>query len=504
MLFETEKIEDCRQGKLQTVSNIEVCEKIARFLSKTLGPYGLDKLFYGQTLLITNDGATIMENMSFSHPIGQLLANLSKAQDHEVGDGTTSVILLTSAILGQFKEFILKDYTVEEIRGVLNKCMTDCLSKLNRIKIKFDEDKLIKLACTCLNSKNIRNNKEKYAKKLVEILAQETEKELFISTIPEGSLQEPVILNGVVFEKTFTYAGYEQQPRKLENAKIVCIDIELEWKNEKENALLKIDSVESYQKIVDTEYLLLKEKMDDLIEFGAKIVLSSKSIGDLATQYFAAHGIFSAGRVGKELEKITAAFGGRINTTTKHLSCGHVELFEERQLGASRYNYFISSKSKVKTLLLRGPGRQVVDEVERAVHDAVCVLKKVIFTKEIVTGGGSVEMIMSNVCRKNFKDAGAREKFLFKAIGMAFEKIPLLLAQNFGLDPMIHIQKLRSAHFENKESYGISAYGPEDMNKLGIYEPLSVKTNMIKAAFATVDTILSIKGTLVNTHAENQ
>lgn len=503
-LFKTEKVEDCRQGKAQTISNIEVCEKIGRFLSKTLGPYGLDKMFYGEELLVTNDGATIMENMHFTHPIGQLLTNLSASQDNEVGDGTTSVILLTAAILSNLKEFVAKEYTADEIRAVLNKCLKDCLMKLDGMKMKYTTEKLIKLVETCLNSKNVRAHKTLFAEMLVETLGGEKKWDLNVATITGGSIKDSALVNGIAFEKTFTYAGYDQQPKRLENVKIECVDIELEWKNEKENAELRIENVEEYQRMVDAEYKILHDKLDDLINAGANVVLSSKSIGDLATQYFASKGIFSAGRVGSDLKKITEAFGGKINTNTKHVILGKAELFEEKQLGNATYNYFYSEKSKVKTLLLRGPGQQVVDEVQRAVHDAICALKKALEQDGIVTGGGSVEMVMSAMCRNNFKTAEPKEKFLYKAVSMAFEKIPSQLAENFGNDALTHLQQLRQLHFEEKETFGMGISGPADMEALGVYEPLLVKKNMIKAAFCTVDTILAVGGTLINSHNMHQ
>ena len=498
-LFKTEKIEDCRQGKAQILSNIEVVEKIAKFMATTLGPYGLDKLFYGESLTISNDGATILEKMNFSHPIAQLIANLSKSQDNEVGDGTTSVVLLTGAILSSLKEFIEKDYTVGEIRCVLNICLLSCLKELDKIKLSYSDEKLIKVAETCLVSKNVRNDRRYFAEMLVDILKNKHTK-LNIIKLSGGALKDSMSIEGVAFEKTFTYAGYDQQPKKIENPIICCLDFELEWKSEKENGEIRVNTVEEYQKVVDAEFQILQNKLDAIIEAGANVVLSSKSIGDLATQYFASKGVFSAGRVG-DLETIIKAFGGKINTSVKNVLVGKADLFEEKQCGNTRYNYFYKKEINVKTLILRGPGDQVVDELERAVHDAVCVLKKAVDSKGIVVGGGATEMKLSAVCRNHYKEALYKDKFLYKAISLAFEKLPMQLAENFGIDPITNIQKLRMKHFEGSEYHGMSITGPTDMKTLGVFEPLEVKKNMIKAAFSCVDTILTINGTLI---ASNQ
>lgn len=496
LLFKTEKIEDCRQGKAQILSNIEIVEKIAIFLSKTLGPYGLDKMFYGKEIIITNDGATIMDNMKFAHPIGQLLTNLSKSQDYEVGDGTTSVVLLTAALLAEIKEFIRKNFDIELINQVFDQCLIKLLEKLESSTIEFNEEKLIKLVETTMTSKNIKHEKNRFATILVHLFNNDINCDLNIVKIPDGSIGDSLLVDGIAFEKTFTYAGYDQQPKKIINPKIACIDVELEWKSEKENAEIRINSVTEYQKVVDGEYKILEKKLQQLIDAGANVVLSSKSIGDYATQYFASKNVFSLGRV-HDLKKIANSFGGKVSTTTEFLHLGNASLFEEKQLGNLRYNFFKSNTTKVKTLLLRGPGVQIVDEVERSINDAVCIVKNAIKSKKIVTGGGSTEMILSSVCRELYFNTSTKEKFLYKAFSRAFEKIPKQLSENFGLDPVLTIQQLRKLHHEGNQSFGITISGPKDMNEVGVYDLIDVKINMIKTAFATAKIILSIDGTIV-------
>lgn len=485
---------DSRSGIPHILSNIEVCESVASLLSTTLGPYGLDKLFYGKKMLLTNDGATILDNMEFKHPVARLLCSLSKSQDNEVGDGTTSVILLTSAILSTHQSLIKEGFPVEVIRTTLKELSKQCLEHLETLKVEFSEDNLRKLGETCLNSKNIRGNRTHFSSMLVDALR--TGDELHIEKVSGGSLGDSFLVPGIAFKKTFTYAGYEQQPKKIVNPKICCMSIELEWKSERENAEIRVSGVEEYQKVVDAEWMLIKEKLDDIISSGANVVLSGMSIGDYATQYFSRAGIFSAGRV-QDLSRIAKAFNGRVCSSTKYIKLGRCDLFEERQLGDTRFNYFEGKSANSKTLVLRGPGSEILDEVERAVHDAVCVIKTAVKHCNIVCGGGSVEMQLSKLCRDLSFKKEAQRMFVCRALSMAFEKIPSQLAANFGLDPVTTVQGLRQAH-STGSTHGVSLSGNEDMAALGVFEPLEVKRNMLKAAFGAVDAILSVDSTIMS------
>lgn len=493
-LFQPERVLDCRSGISQILSNIEVCEAVAANLSTTLGPYGLDKLFYGKKLLVTNDGATILESMDFKHPVAKMLASLSKSQDNEVGDGTTSVILLTSAILNCLQPLISEGFPLDTIKKVLKDIKKTAIEHLKTLNIEFSIENLKKLAETSLNSKNIRSDKSHFANLLVEILTNEDD--VHVDKVTGGSLSDSFLVKGIAFKKTFTYAGYEQQPKILSNPKICCLNIELEWKNERENAELRIGSVEEYQKMVDAEWKIINDKLDDIVNSGANIVLSSASIGDYATQYFAKKGMFSAGRV-QCLPRMVKAFNGKISSNTKYICLGSCEIFEERQLGDTRYNYFQSGNSKACTLILRGPGSEILDEIERAVHDAVCVVKTALKNKNILCGGGSVEMQLSKLCRDLSFEAIPDEMFVYKAFSMAFEKIPSQLATNFGLDPVKVLQELRQAHCQGTTS-GVTLKGADDMINLGVFEPMEVKSNMLKAAFNAVEAILSIDSTIIS------
>lgn len=493
-LFETEKVEDGRSGIPHILSNIEVCKSVGSFLSSTLGPYGQDKLFYGPKILVTNDGATILENMCYQHPVARLLLEVSKSQDSEVGDGTTSVVLLASEILSSLAPLIRERYPIKLLRDVLVSTRTFCIEHLDSLKIPFNEGTLTTLAETSLNSKCIRHEKSYFARMLVEGLKDNGE--LFIIKVPGGSLHDSTLVNGLAFEKTFTYAGYEQQPRRIENPRICCLNVELEWKSERENAEVRVDSVEEYQQMVNSEWKLIDEKLDDIIGLGSNVVLSSLPIGDYATQYFASKNVFSAGRV-PHIERITTAFGGRTSGSTKHAVLGACDLFEERQLGGIRCNYFEGARCKARTLILRGPGAEALEEVERAVHDAVCIIRTAMKHKEIVAGGGAVEMELSKLCRSKAFEAGEEQFFILQAVSKAFEAIPLQLSKNFGHDPLLMIQKLRKAHASSIYA-GVGSRDVINMLEANVLEPLEVKKSMLKAAFNIVDAVISINSTIIS------
>lgn len=504
LFIETEQIQDPREGKLQVISNIDACNKISEIMEDTLGPFGLDKLF-ADDMTITNDGSTIMKKLKISHPVGHILVKISESQDNEIGDGTTSVVILTCSILNSLKQVIKENIEIELIYDTLLKLKKLCLKKLESLVIKTEGDLFYDLVETSVNSKNIRENKKLFAQIIVDTFNHADYEDLNtvgIKKIVGGSISDSVLAKGIAFEKCFTYAGYEQSPKKIIDPKIICLNVELEWKAERDNAEIKIGDVEEYKRVIDAEWSIIKNKLDDCIESGANIVLSSLPIGDYATQYFAKKNIFCAGRVSKtDLKRITEAFGGSILSSTEYITqecLSNCSLFEERQLGKDRYNYFEGNNTNACTILLRGPADNVLDEIERSVNDAIQVLKTAKRNKKVVTGGGSVEMALSNYIREISKDFEGKALFVSRSVAQAFEKIPTVLARNFGNDPLLTIGKLRKMHVGGKINTGVSTKGVSDMVKDKIFEPFALKYNLINTSFDTAMEILMIDSTIIN------
>ncbi|KAM0688426.1 hypothetical protein COBT_000317 [Conglomerata obtusa] len=502
---------DNRQGTSQIISNIKLLDRLSSYLKTTLGPYGLDKLIVtGSKILITNDGATIMKSLNLNHPAAKLMKSISVSQDDEVGDGTTSVVLLTVEILKSLEEIIKKN-NVMTVYEHIDNILVDCLNVIEENCIDIEDENNIesrkvylqKLAKTALTSKVVKYDKDHFSKMIVDGLQEDTN--IVIKKTKGGSCKDSFLFSGIAFEKCFTYAGYEQQPKFIENPLVLLTNIELEWKSERENAEMKIKNVEEYQNIVDAEWKIITDKLDFIVKTGAKVVLSNLAIGDYATQYFAKFGIFCAGRVNSnDINKIKECSGAQILSSLNDKGIdvnnflGKFELFEEKQVGNFRYNFLHTKNSS--TLILRGPGDEILNEMERSLNDAIMIVKKNMKTKlKIITGGGSNEMSISTELKKLAYNYSTEIMFVYLAIAEAFENYISILSSNFGLDSLLVISKLRVKHKEGEKYFGVlndtGLIG--DMFEMGVFEPLSVKRNIIINAFNAVKTILMIDSTII-------
>lgn len=500
---------DTRFGVNQVIRNIEMCEKVADILRSTLGPHGLDKMFFnGKDMLITNDGATIMKSLDIVDPAAKVLLNISESQDKDIGDGTTSVVLLSASILGKLKRFVKEQMSIPLIVSHLEKMAEYLREQAKTQLVSFHDDSLQMLAETSLNSKILCRYKKHFGQMVIRTLKAK-DSDISVKKVSGGSIEDSFIVDGVAFEKCFTYAGYEQQPKRIKNPRLAVLNVELEWKSEVENSEMRIAGADEYAKVVSTEWKLITDKLDKIIETGANVVLSMLSIGDYATQYFAKHNIFSAGRVPeKEMARIVSAFGGRVVSTVSLLSPATLStqcvLFEEKEIGRTRFNFFYNSINdtdkieNVCTIILRGPGSEILAEVERSMHDSMSVTRRTASKKEIVTGGGAFEMEMSRVLRKYASQMDNAGKFVVNVLSEAFEAIPLQLAKNFGHNAIQTVQALRKTHHDGFCHYGVSESGIDDMLSSFVIEPLEVKTHMIQAAISAAVAILSIDATIVS------
>jgi T-complex protein 1 subunit eta len=332
------------------------------------------------------------------------------------------------------------------------------------------------------------------------------EKLIGIKKIPGGSLTDSLFVNGVAFKKTFSYAGFEQQPKAFTKPKVLCLNVELELKAEKDNAEVRVEQVSEYQAIVDAEWQIIYKKLEAAYQSGAKVVLSKLPIGDLATQYFADRDIFCAGRVSSEdMERVVQATGATIQSTCsdirpEHLgTCGR---FEERQIGGERYNFFEDCpQAKTCTLVLRGGAEQFIAEVERSLHDAIMIVKRAIRNKTIVAGGGATEMEVSAYLHR-FADQDVRNKqqAVVKSFAKALEIIPRQLCDNAGFDATDILNRLRVEHRRGNTWAGVDFQneGVADMMERFVWEPALVKINAIQAATEAACLILGVDETIRN------
>ena len=327
-----------------------------------------------------------------------------------------------------------------------------------------------------------------------------------IKKINGGSLTDSIFVNGVAFKKTFSYAGFEQQPKSFKDPKIVCLNVELELKSEKDNAEVRVEQVSEYQAIVDAEWQIIYNKMEALYKTGAKVVLSKLPIGDLATQYFADRDIFCAGRVGSDdLERVIQATGGSIQSTCSDIHPEHLGTcgsFEERQIGGERFNFFEDCPAaKTCTLVLRGGAEQFIAEVERSLHDAIMIVKRAIKNNTIVAGGGACEMEVSAYLH-HFADKNVphKQQAIIKSFAKALEVIPRQLCDNAGFDATDILNKLRVEHRKGNIWAGVDFdnEGIRDNLEAFVWEPALVKINAIQAATEASCLILSVDETIKN------
>jgi len=510
---------EASQGKSQIISNINACTAIVDCVRTTLGPRGMDKLIVDQQAkaTISNDGATIMKLLDVVHPAAKTLVDIAKSQDAEVGDGTTSVVLLAGEFLKQMKPFVEDGLHSQVIIRSVRRAVELAIQRINEIAVKTNKDdpkeqrsSLEKCAATAMSSKLIHQQKDFFSKMVVDAVQLLDEllplNMIGIKKIPGGALEDTLLVAGVAFKKTFSYAGFEMQPKQYTNPKIALLNIELELKAERDNAEVRLENVEEYQKVVDAEWTILYEKLEKLHSSGAKVILSKLPIGDVATQYFADRDMFCAGRVvDEDLKRTMKACGGSILTTVTGMDdsvLGTCHSFEEKQIGGERFNFFTGCpQAKTCTILIRGGAEQFMEETERSLHDAIMIVRRAIKNDAVVAGGGAIEMELSKYLRDVSRSIAGKEQMLIGAIARALEVIPRQLCDNAGFDSTNILNKLRQKHAQEGNCWvGVDILNEDvaDNMEKCVWEPSLIKINALSAAAEATCLILSVDETIKN------
>jgi len=513
---------DTSQGKAQLISNINACQAVVDVVRTTLGPRGMDKLIHDDkgSVTISNDGATIMKLLQIVHPAAVTLVQISMSQDAEVGDGTTSVVLLAGEFLRECKPYIEEGIHPQVIVKAFRQASRLAVAKLEELAIKLESkdpaerrDMLEKSAATSLNSKLVSGHKEFFAKMVVDaVLSLDDVQDLGMigmKKVQGGALQDSLMVEGVAFKKTFSYAGFEQMTKQFENPKIVLLNVELELKAERDNAEVRISDVAAYQKIVDAEWDIIYDKLDKICKSGANIVLSKLAIGDLATQYFADRGMFCAGRVEiGDMMRLQRGIGASIQTSCNDLNptvLGTCEKFEERQVGGERFNFFSGcKKAKACTLILRGGAEQFIAEAERSLHDAIMNTRRLLKNPSVIAGGGAIEMELSAYLRDYSRTIYGKQQLLIGAYAKALEVIPRQVSSNAGMDPTDVLNKLRMKHAHGGKWFGVDVVenGICDTFESYVWEATVMKKNALEAATEAACLILSVDETVRNPSSE--
>lgn len=510
---------DTSQGRGQIISNINACLAIQDTVRSTLGPLGSDILIVGPNgeTTISNDGATILKLLDVVHPAARILVDISRSQDSEVGDGTTSVTVLAGELLKEIKGLVEEGVSTNTIIKGYRHAARVATEKINSIAVTIDKSNpaemrelLERCAATAMSSKIIYKNTEFFTKMVVDAvltLDQDdlNDKLIGMKKVPGGSIEDTLFISGVAFKKTFAYAGFEQQPKSFKSPKILCLNVELELKAEKDNAEVRVEEVSEYQAVVDAEWQIILAKLEACQKSGASIVLSKLPIGDLATQYFADRNIFCAGRVSADdMDRTLHAVGGILHSTTSDINpenLGTCDYFEERQVGSERYNFFTGCpKTKTATLILRGGSEQFIAEVERSLHDAIMIVKRAVKNNVVVAGGGACEMEVSKHLREMSRSIAGKQQLLVAAFARALEIIPRQLCENAGFDGTDILNKLRMQHAKGEQWAGVDFVTESTGNNFDnfVWEPALVKLNAINSATEAACLILSVDETVKN------
>jgi len=369
---------------------------------------------------------------------------------------------------------------------------------------------LEKCAATSMSSKLIHQQKDLFSKMVVQAVMMLDRQTLplnmiGIKKVQGGALEDTLLVDGVAFKKTFSYAGFEMQKKVYTKPKIALLNIELELKAEKDNAEVRLENVEEYQKVVDAEWNILYEKLDRIAASGAKIVLSKLPIGDVATQYFSDREMFCAGRVVEEdLNRTMKSCGGSIQSTVHDLNdetLGTCETFEEKQIGGERFNLFRGCpKSQSCTIILRGGAEQFMEETERSLHDAIMIVRRAMQNDSVVAGGGAIDMELSKYLRNYSRTIAGKEQLIIGAMAKAFEVIARQLCDNAGFDATNILNKLRQKHASDGIWYGVDILNEDiaDNYAACVWEPAIVKANAITAASEATCLLLSVDETVKN------
>lgn len=486
--------------------NILAGRIVAETVRTTLGPKGMDKMLVDSLgdVVITNDGATILEEMDIAHPAAKMIVEVAKTVDDEVGDGTTTAAILAGELLKKAEELLDQKIHATVIAKGYRLAAAKAEEILDGMAIKADTEEIYKkVAITTLTGKGAEVGREYLADmavKAVKAVEQDGTVDLDDIKLEKkegGSLEDSQIIEGIIIDKEAVHAG---MPKKVKNAKIALINAAIEVEKTETDAKINISSPDQLQMFLDQEEKILKELSEKIAGSGANVLFCQKGIDDLAQHYLAKKGILAARRVKKsDMEKLSKATGGKIVTNVHELSSdelGKAGLVEERKISKDELIFVEKCDNpKAISVLLRGGTKHVVEDLERSMHDAISVVATVAKDPRILAGGGAGEMELSKKLAEYAGSVGGREQLAIKAFSEAMEIIPRSLAENAGLDPVDMIVKLRSKHgSKDGETFGLDVFTGDvaNMFDLGVLEPRQVKEQAIKSASEAAVMILRI------------
>jgi len=506
------------KGRDAQKNNIAAAKIIAEIVQTSLGPRGMDKMLVDSLgdVTITNDGATILKEIDVQHPAAKMLVEISKTTDNEVGDGTTSVVILAGSLLENAESLLDQDVHPTIIVDGYRKAAKKTKQYLNDIAEEIspnDKSILYKIAKTSMQTKLVRKDSDHLADTVVKAILFVAEKEgdsyrididdVKVEKKAGGSIKDSNIVKGIVLDKEIIHGG---MPKKITDAKIALINTALEISKTETDAKINISNPQQMKSFLDEENRMLKTMVDKVIGSGANVILCQKGIDDMAQHYLAKAGIMAVRRIKEsDLTKLAKATGARIVTNLDDLlekDLGTAEIAEERKIEEDKWVFIEGCRHpKSVTLLLRGGSQRVVDEVERSIHDALMVVKDVIENPLIVAGGGAPETYAATKLRAWAKTLEGREQLAAEKFADALETIPLTLSENAGMDPIDTLTTLRSRQVKGEKWTGIDVMKAKisNMKSSEIIEPLAVKLQIVSAASEVACMILRIDDVISTT-----
>ena len=499
------------RGREAQSSNIMVAKILSQTLKTSLGPRGMDKMLVDSfgDVVITNDGATILKEMDIEHPVGKMMLEVAKAQDEEVGDGTTTVVVLAGELLGKAEDLIEKEVHPTVIIDGYRKAAVKSLEVVDEIAVSVepkDREVLTQVAKTSLASKLVSEEADTLGKIAVDAVLKVVEESEGKYTVDldnvkvekkEGqSLDDTRLIDGIVLDKEVVHPD---MPKLIENPKIALLDVSLEIEKTEFDAKINVESPEQMKAFLKQEEDTMKSMVDKIAASGANLVLCQKGIDDLVQHFLARKKIIAVRRIKKsDMDKLALAIGGRLISRIEDLSekdLGTAKLVEERRVGEDKMVFVEGCKNpKSVTILIRGGTQRIVDEAERSVHDALSVVRDVVIDGKLLAGGGAPEAELSLRLRDYATSLAGKEQLAVQVFAEAIESVPSQLAENAGMDPIETMVELMAKHKQGTKWAGISVHEGKitDMYKLKVFEPALVKKQAIKSSVEAASMILKI------------
>jgi len=509
------------RGRDAQRNNILAAKIVTETIRTTLGPQGMDKMLVSGMgdVVITNDGATIMKELDVQHPAAKMLVEVAKSQDNEVGDGTTTAVVLAGELLTKAEKLLDQEVHPTVIVEGYKKASEKALEILQdlAIDIQPDDEKMLKLvAVTAMGTKSLSESKEHFAtlatKAVMQVMEERDGKTVVdidrVKVVKKKgeSLEQSELVRGIVVDKEISHP---QMPKQVKNARIALLNAKLEIEKTEFDAKININSPDQMKQFLDEEEMMLRDMTDKVEKSGANVIFCEKGIDDLALHFLAKKNIMAVKNVSSgDMEKLAKATGGTILASTKDVAAdalGEAKLVEEVKIGDDKLVYVRDCKDpRAVTVMIRGGSDHVVDEAERSFHDALCVVRNAVEDRKVVAGGGAPEAETAKQLREYAVKVGGREQLAIEAYAEALETIPLTIAENAGLDPIDIMVEIRSKHAEpGNKWFGVQVKTGKiaDMLAENIIEPLRVKQQVIKSAteaasmLLRIDDVVSSKGT---------